>query len=68
MERHWFMSYCTQNIDKTSKMGCAIVNTHPMKVIQNYNNSLSMGVKNHVLISWQELSVEDIQYATFSSF
>lgn len=68
MERHWLMSYCTQNIDGTSKMGCAIVTANPLKVIQNYNNQLSSGVKNHVLISWQELSVEDIQYATFSSF
>lgn len=67
MDRQWFMSYCTQNLDGTSKVGCAIVFQHPLRVIQNYNNTLSTGVKKHVLISWQELSIEDIEYATFSS-
>lgn len=68
MKDTWFISYCTQNIDGTINMGCAIVNLHPLQVIQNYNNHLSAGVKKHILISWQKLSDEEIKHATFSCF
>lgn len=68
MLREFFMSYCTEYLDGNNKFGCAIVHTHPLQVIQNYNSYLSTGVKSHVLISWQELSVEETKYATFTNY
>lgn len=59
--RYYFMSFSTEKYDKSTFFNSYVVTTHPFIVIENYNNNLSTGVKNHMLIFWKEIFGEELE-------